>query len=223
MRSQKALTLWGDGLEIDLHWRLDHARASLGWTFSELAASADPLVLGGVVVRTLGRPHAAIYNASHSGADGWSQLRCYVDQLRLQQGQDLAALRTEAYRVGAGRRWDLAQAMLAKLLDQPPPPLPRTLAATADATWRWLLAGDDPRERRTPLASARGLGTSLLTLDSPRAALQRAEAVVWPVGAMADRALGDTGDRHPWLYPLATPYFLPKRLLERWKAGAGES
>jgi hypothetical protein len=39
---------------------------------------------------------------------------------------------------------------------------------------------------------------------------------------MADRALGDAGDRHPWLYPLATPYFLPKRLMERWKASAGE-
>jgi hypothetical protein len=220
VRSQKALTLWGPNLEVDLHWRLDHVRSCLTWRFEELLEAAEPLTIAGIHVQTLSRPYATIYNASHAGSDGWSHLRAFVDQARLQHGQDLAALRTEASRVGAGRRWDLAQAMLATLLDQPPPPLPRPLSATAEALWRWLLAGEGPRNRRNARASARGLSASLLTLDSPRAGLQRAEAVVWPVGAMADRALGNTGDRHPWLYPLATPYFLPKRLVERWRAGA---
>jgi hypothetical protein len=219
VRSQKELTLQSQGLEIDLHWRLDDARSCLRWSFEELAAEAEALSVGGAQVGTLSRRHAAIYNASHAGSDGWSHLRAFVDQARLQRGQDLDALRAEAYRVGAGRRWDLAQAMLARLLDQPPPSVGRSIDALADAMWRWLLAGEGPRDRSSARASARGLGVSVLSLDTPAAAAQRLEAVVWPVGPMADRALGDLGDRHPWLYPLATPYFLPKRLIERWSAG----
>jgi hypothetical protein len=219
VRSQKELTLLGQGLEIDLHWRLDDARDCLRWPFEELLAAAETVSLGGVEVRTLSQSHGAVYHASHAGSDAWSHLRAFVDQARLQRGQDLSALREEAYRVGAGRRWDLAQAMLARLLQTPSPTVSRSIDALANAMWRWLLAGEGPRDRTNARASARGLGASLLSLDSPPAGLQRLEAVVWPVGAMAERTLGDVGDRHPWFYPLATPYFLPKRLVEQWRAG----
>jgi hypothetical protein len=220
-RTQMELVLCHRGREVDLHWRLDLAPAGLSWHFEELVESAEWIAVGGVTLPTLGRLHAAIFNSAHGARDAWSQLRGLVDQVRLNQGLDENALIAEAWRVGAGRRMELGLAMTAKLLGTDPPCVSATSRTAADHLWAWILAGEEPRGRRGAKAGARILAVNLLTHDSPRAAAQRGATLIWPVRAMAKRSLGDVGDRHPWLYPAATPYFLPRRALA--KAGLIEA
>jgi hypothetical protein len=223
LRTQMELVMLLRGGEVDVHWRLDAAADCLGLGFAELAGRAEDIPLGGRAIPTLGRRDAALFNATHGARDAWSSLRSIVDQVRLIRGLEPDRLTESAYAVGAGGRMDWALAMAARLTGGPPPRLtggpPARVARSADAwaerAWRWILDGSAPRARTGLRPSARLFGANLLTYDTPRAAAQRAGTLVWPVRAMAARSLGDVGDRHPWLYPAATPYFLGRRAMAK--------
>lgn len=214
-----------NGREVDVHWRLDIAANCLRWDFAELFDRCEHLSVGRHSLPTLDRQSAAIFNASHGIKDAWFILRELVDQARLQRGLDLDAAAEEARRVGAATRWAIAQAMLAKLSGQPDPsPRSRRAQLFADAMWDWLQAGRGPSLRADPQATVRTvrmLAVERLTHDSARALGQRLTTLVLPVKEMAADSLGRPGREHPWLYPLATPYLLPKRFII--KSGLGRS
>lgn len=200
-----------DGREVDLHWRLDIAARCLRWPFPMLLQQAEYVTLGSHKVPTLGRSHAAIFNASHATKDAWPHLRAIVDQVRIQRGLDLAAAAAEARRVGGYRRWKLSQGLVGLLLGNPdarPDALSRQV-------WDWLIGETSPQLRRGPRPTVALLAMNVLTQDDLHAATQRLATLVWPVREMAEESLGDNGSAHPWLYPLATPYFLPRRFREK--------
>jgi hypothetical protein len=216
LRARKELPLWWRGRDVDLHWRLDTASTCLTWAFDELAGSAEWLDLGGVRVPTLGRVHATVFNASHGAVDSWSVLRALIDDVRLRAGLDKAEVQAEARRVGAGRREALASVMGSRLLGLEPPSTTRSVEATAERLWSWILASKEPRFDRTLSATVRGLGVNVATYDAPRAAGQFLHrTLAWPVEATSSRTFGGFGDRHSWLYPVATPYFRGMRLMQR--------
>jgi hypothetical protein len=171
--------------------------------------------MGGVDALTLSRCDAAVFNASNATRDAWSRLRAVVDQIRLLRSIDASAVREQAHRVGAGRRFDLSLQLTARLLGEAPPDAGRSVGAWAQRTWRWLASGEEPSGRTGLRAAGRLSAAHFLTHDSPRTMLRRSGPWLWPVRAMAQRELGRPGDQHPWLYPAATPYFATRRALER--------
>ena len=221
LRSQMELVLWHRSRQVDLHWRLDVARSGLSWQFEELVEAAEWVPVGSTTIPTLNRQHAAIFNAAHGARDAWSQLRGLVDQVRLVQDLDEAALRAEAWRVGAGRRMEVAVTMGGLLLGRTTSPVPRPARVGADRMWSWIQEGKEPKGRLGTQASARMLAVNVAMQDSPRAAAQRASTLIWPVREMARRSLGNAGDRHPWLYAAATPIFLPKRAMTKVRSDRG--
>ena len=213
LRTQQELVVLDGAVEIDVHWRLDGARACLAWTFDELYEQRQMIGLAGAGISTLGPVAAVIFNASSGTRDGWSRLRALVDHVRLMQPLDQVEVLAEAARVGARRRMELALGLAALLLDDTPFPRDQDVARLVRRMWSRLELDESPHGRLGAVASARALGDSVLTHDSPRAALQRSATLVWPVRDMAARRLGDTGDRHAWLYAAGTPYFLSRRAM----------
>lgn len=215
-RTSKEALLYLDGRQVDVHWRLDQARSSLDWTLQELLESAAWVSIGDRQVATLSRSHGAIYNAAHATSDGWPRLRSVVDQARLLRGLDRARLADDAAGVAASRRLALGEAMADRLLGTSGvgSRVSRLASAIAARLWSRTLAGSDTQGGRGAGAMA-SFGLHVSSYDGLRPAVQRLETLVLPVEAINRRELGDAGDKHPWLYRAATPYFLPKRALTR--------
>lgn len=205
-----------DGREVDLHWRLDIARGCLPWSFDELWERRDSLVLGGTTVDTLSLVDAAVFSASHGAKDSWSLLGQIVDHARLLRLVDWDAATEHAREARALRRWQIAGAM-ATVVDGHVRPVPPNALRRAQAMWAWLVTGQAPRGRPGAVATWRKFTSNAGTHDRVRDALARSRVLVWPVRSMAARELGDLGDRHPVLYPLATPLLLPKRMAAKFR------
>lgn len=214
-RTQMESVLWLGKREVDLHWRLDVPRAALNWSFAELMDGAQVVPLASTSVSTLSPLHASVFSAAHGARDAWSSLRALVDHVRLVRGEDLGVLRDRAGAAGAGRRMDLALALGDRLLGLPAPAASGISGVAAGRTWWWLLSGRSPKGRGGVVPSAQMLALNLGLQDSPGAGLQRASTLLWPVRDMAARALGDPGDRRPWLYAASAPYFLSRRSLQQ--------
>lgn len=214
-RTQPELLLLHGGRQVDIHWRLDKTRTTLNWPFEQLVAESVAVELAGQRVPALGRCQAAIVNAANGAKDDWCLIRTVVDQVRLMEGLDPTAAMEEARRVGARRRLGLAMALTDRLLGLDPGGQLTVTRHVADSVWSQWVGSPNRRGRGPRLDSVGRFADHVLTFDTPREAGERLETLVWPVEAMALRTLGDAGDRHPWLYAVAAPVLLPKRLSAR--------
>ncbi len=122
-----ALIYYGPGAEIDLHWRLDLARAD-HTPFEALWERREQILLGGKELPTLSRYDALRHSAAHR--EGWSTIRTLVDLRRL--ARDPEALAGEAFTPTALMSLAIARASIG-LPEGLPAPLHDQLDAVSPA------------------------------------------------------------------------------------------
>lgn len=189
LRTRSKAVLWIERRSVTLHWRLDDAQFCQGWELAKLMSSAEWLSVGGGRLPTLSRKHAAVFAASRSARDaGWVRLGNVVDQARSMRGLDRGELRKEAWHMGAGRRMELAFAMVDLLTGEPDTEVPPAIRALAERMWRRSRRAHESYDHRGPGAVLISLGTEVYTQDSLRGAWKRAATAVLPSVARGSRS-----------------------------------
>lgn len=224
----------GRGTHIDLHWRLDPSRGCFTPDFAALWSRRQYAEVAGVSVPTLGQVDSALFNAVHAGKDCWRSLHLLRDQVRLQRLNDLTPTEwlAAAEQASCRVRWLVAQEMIAQIqlqhggeptIDEELQHAPGAARARliGEKLWEALASSRSPRSRGKPRDQARYLAFNVASCDTVRAGAQRMGVVAWPIKEMAGESMGPLGNRHPWLYPLAAPLHVPRRMSAKDMASGG--
>ncbi len=101
-----------DGVQLDLHWRLNKAQSFLPWRVEDLLAEARPLSVGKASVQVLPLDKQFIYLCTHGAKHGWFRLKWLADidrMLGFLTEDDCCAIRAEAEELGV---WTMIAASL---------------------------------------------------------------------------------------------------------------
>lgn len=215
------LSMVSEAGSLDLHWRLDVARSCLAWSFAELWERRAIVAVAGQPVPTLMIEDAAIFNAVHAARDSWSLLSQLVDQVRLDRLANKNLVAELSAVAHSETQLEIARHMIAPLFGAQDSGQGSSLARILAARfWLHLADGSSARNDMTALGQAERIVSNFASYGQWTPAFQRLGVLVWPVREMAEESLGAAGNCFPWLYPLATPYHLPKRLLAKRRSAA---
>ncbi len=102
----------GDGVQLDLHWRLNKAETLLPWRVKDLLAEAKPLSVGKGSVMVMPLHKQFIYLCTHGAKHKWFRLKWLADidrMLCVLTESDCRAIRAEAEELGV---WSMMAASL---------------------------------------------------------------------------------------------------------------
>ncbi len=207
-------------LFVELHWRLFDNPHLLGWTFENLWQERMTIPLGGRAVPTLSVRHYGVYLAVHGIRHGWQRLRWLVDMgVLLGDPARSRTIREQASRDGLEPALTHAALLARDLLG---------LSLPEQEGWRvgWRVrAIDRSVENLSTILARRQTDRTgwlrrrlaekwldLLLCTGPRAfAMEVGNLLVRP-GELVDL---DLPLSLFWLYPLARPFLLARRIWRR--------